>query len=109
MTGHDIVITMQTLLTIFGGISVIVAGTASITKMFSPFKDLKKTVYMHDQRLKEGDKRFANIEEHLEQSSKMQKEMCKSLIVIMNHEVTGNSIDKLKAQQEELQQFLIDN
>jgi hypothetical protein len=26
----------------------------------------------------------------------------------MNHEITGNGIDKLKAQQEQLQNFLID-
>jgi hypothetical protein len=109
LTGNDIIVTMQTLLVMFGAFSVIVSGTISITKMMSPFKTLKKQVEEHDARLKEGDKRFQSIEEHLEEDRKMQREICKSLMVIMNHEVTGNSVDKLKERQEELQQFLIDH
>ena len=109
MNGHDITITIQTLLSIFGAISVIVAGTSAITKMFSPFKDLKAKVEDHQKHLDEGNERFSMSEKKLEEQSAMQKEICKSLIVIMNHEITGNSVDKLKSQQEELQKFLIDH
>ena len=109
MNGHDITITIQTLLSLFGAISIVVAGTSSITKMFSPFKDLKAKVEDHQKHLDEGTERFNMIETRLEEQSDMQKEICKSLIVIMNHEITGNSVDKLKSQQEELQKFLIDH
>lgn len=109
MNGHDLVITFQTLLAIFGAITAVVAGVSAISKMFSPFKQLKEQVDRHEESLKMGNRKFEKLETELNNQGKMQREICKSLIVIMNHEVTGNSIDKLKAQQEELQKFLIDN
>lgn len=109
ITGTDLGVTFQTVLAIFGAIAAIMAGVSGIAKMLSPFKELKAKVDAHEQSLKLGNKKFECIESKIEEQGKMQREICKSLIVIMNHEVTGNSIDKLKAQQEELQQFLIDH
>lgn len=109
MDGHDLMITFETLLAIFGAITAIVAGISAISKMFSPFKELKQRVDAHDESLKLGNRKFEMLEESINKQGKMQREICKSLIVIMNHSVTGNSLDKLKAQQEELQKFLIDN
>ena len=109
MSGHDLLVTVQTLLAICGGISVIVAGLSSITKMMSPFKELQKTVNEHSIAIKKSDEKFERLGSAIEKQNAAQREVCKSLIVIMNHEITGNSIDKLKAQQEELQTFLINN
>lgn len=109
MNPHDLSVTFQTILAIFGAITAIVAGVSAVAKMFSPFKELKARVDAHDESLKAGNRKFETLESELAAQGKMQREICKSLIVIMNHEVTGNSIDKLKAQQEELQKFLIDN
>lgn len=109
LNGHDLAITFQTILAIFGAIAAVMAGVSAIAKMLSPFKELKTKVENHEDRLMEAEKRFKKLEDQLDSQSKMQREICKSLIVIMNHEVTGDSIDKLKNQQEELQQFLIDN
>lgn len=102
MSGHDLAITMQTILSMFGAISVVVAGSASIAKMLSPFKELKQKINEHDVVI-------SNMKAEMTNQSNMQREVCKSLIVIMNHEITGNSVDKLKQRQEDLQQFLIDN
>lgn len=109
ITGSDLGITFQTVLAIFGAIAATMAGVSGIAKMLSPFKELKEKVDAHEQRLKLGNRKFEYIETKIEEQGEMQREICKSLIVIMNHEVTGNSIDKLKAQQEELQKFLIDH
>lgn len=109
MNAQDLAITFQTLLAIFGAITAIVAGISAISKMFSPFKELKKQVNEHEQRLKRGDEKFDALEEMLVKQSNMQREICKTLLVMMNHEITGNGVDKLKSQQEELQRFLIDN
>ena len=109
MNTYDLSITFQTLLAIFGAITAIVAGISAISKMFSPFKELKKQVDAHERRLQRGDEKFDALEEMLLKQSAMQREICKSLIVIMNHEITGNGVEKLKAQQDELQRFLIDN
>lgn len=109
MDVNNISITFQTLLAMFGAITAIVAGVSAISKMFSPFKELKEKVLQHDESLKMGNRKFETLETELENQGRMQREICKSLIVIMNHEVTGNSIDKLKLQQEELQKFLIEH
>lgn len=102
MSGNDIVITAQTILSIFGGLAIVVTGITSITKMMSPFKDLKVQVEKHENEIKE-------IEEDMDRACCMQREICKCLLVMMNHEITGNSVDKLKERQEDLQKFLIDN
>lgn len=102
MSGHDLMITLQTMLSIFGGLAIIVAGVGSITKMFSPFKELKMKVEEHDAII-------SSMKKEVEDQTLMQKEICKSLLVMMNHEITGNSIDKLKERQEDLQKFLVDH
>lgn len=109
LTGHDLSITIQTILAIFGMIAATMAGLSAISKMFSPFKELKEKVAAHDESLKAGNRHFEKLDEALAEQTQMQREICKSLIVIMNHEVTGNSVDKLKDQQIELQKFLIDH
>lgn len=106
---HEISITIQTILAVFGAIAAVMAGISAIAKMLNPFKELKITVDKHETALKDFNKRFEQMEESINTQQLMQREVCKSLIVIMNHEVTGNSIDKLKNQQEELQKFLIDH
>lgn len=106
---HDMAITIQTILAIFGMIAAVMAGVSAIAKMLSPFKELKQKINDHESRLENGDRKFEMLESEIVAQSKMQREICKSLIVIMNHEVTGNSIDKLKQAQEDLQKFLIDN
>lgn len=109
MSGHDLLVTGQTLLAICGGITIILAAITSLTKMFSPFKELQKMVQEHSVVLKNNENEFKNLTKAIEHQDATQREICKSLIVIMNHEITGNSVDKLKAQQEELQTFLINN
>lgn len=109
LTGANLGVTFNTILAIFGAIAAVMAGLSAIAKMFSPFKELKAKVAEHDERFDDAERRFKKLEDQLESQSKMQREICKSLVVMMNHEITGNSIDKLKNQHEELQKFLIDN
>lgn len=106
---HEIAVTLQTVLAIFGAIAATMAGISAIAKMLSPFKDLKEMVNKHENALINFNKRFEDMEKSITTQQLMQREICKSLIVIMNHNVTGNSIDKLKAQQDELQKFLIEH
>lgn len=109
LTGSDLTVTIQTMLAIFGAIAVIMSGVSAIAKMLSPFKEIKARLDAHDESLAAGNRHFEKLDNALETQSAMQREICKSLIVIMNHEVTGNSIDKLKQAQEDLQKFLIDH
>lgn len=106
---HELSITLQTILAVFGAMAAIMAGISAIAKMLNPFKELKTTVYKHEMALKEFNKRFEDMEKSINTQQMMQREVCKSIIVILNHLVTGNSVEKMKQQQEELQKFLIEH
>ena len=71
-----------------------------VKEMKKPNDDLKEKVSEHDILLDNDDKRLVSIEE----SNKM---TLQCLLVIINHEITGNGIEKMKAARDELQEFLI--
>lgn len=104
----DIEITIQTVLVFFGGITCVVAGVSAITKLFNPFKDLKKRIDEHEKKLSNDHLRMNNMENTMCEVEESNKIICKSLLVLLNHEITGNGVDKLKAQRDVLEQFLID-
>lgn len=104
----DIEVTVQTVLALFGGLTCIVGGISALTKIFSPFKNLQKQVAEHDEKLKNDCQRMNNIDKSMHDVEESNKVICKSLLVLLNHEITGNGIDKLKAQRDVLEQFLVD-
>ena len=71
-----------------------------VKEMKKPNDDLKEKVAEHDMLLDKDGKRLASIEE----SNKM---TLQCLLVIINHEITGNGIEKMKAARDDLQEFLI--
>lgn len=81
-----------------------VAGIWGIWKIIKelrkPKDDLKAAVTKHDQLLTNDNKRLEAVEE----SNQM---MLKSMLVIINHEITGNGIEKMKETRDELQEYLI--
>lgn len=105
---NELVITIQTILAIFGGITCIVGGLSAIAKLFSPFKNLCKEVEDHNEQLKDGDKKMDRLDTAITQIEETDKIICKSLLVLLNHEITGNSIDKLKEQRDALEDFLVE-
>ena len=64
-----------------------------------PNDELKKNVEQHTKQLAENEERIKNVEE----SNSM---ILHSLFVIIKHDITGNGIDKLKTQRDELEKFL---
>ena len=86
------------------GFCALIASLWGIWKIVKEIKkpndDLKKTVEKHDQLLCSDDVRLKDIEE----SNKM---TLQCLLVIINHNITGNGIEKLKETRDELQEFLI--
>ncbi len=63
--------------------------------------DIYRRLERHDELLEKQSK--AQIE-----TDKANKMILKSLIVMMNHQITGNGQDKLKKAMEELNEFLVD-
>lgn len=65
-----------------------------------PNEDLKKLVEKHDTLLDKDNERLKAIED----SDRM---ILQSLLVIINHNITGNGIERMKDTRDELQDFLI--
>lgn len=83
----------------------LIAGLWSVVKIIKeirkPNDDLKKTVDRHSELLDNDNKR---LKEH-EESNHM---ILKCLLVIINHEITGNGIETLKEARDDLQKYLVD-
>lgn len=100
-------ITVQTILALFGGITCIVGGISAIAKLFSPFKELKTRLDEHEQKLNKDYDRLNSVCDAIQDIEESNKVICKSILVLLNHQVTGNGIDKLKEQRDNLEQYLI--
>lgn len=86
----------------FCGLVTALYGVWKIVKeMKKPGDDLKETVERHSQILDKDNRRLKEAEE----SNQM---ILKCLYAILNHEITGNNVDKLTARRDELQEYLID-
>lgn len=81
-----------------------VAGLWTLWKIVKeirkPNDNLKAKVEKHDKFLDNDNKRLKEIEN----SDQM---ILRSLLVIINHEITGNGITTMKEIRDELQEFLI--
>jgi len=66
---------------------------------FAPAKKLTEMVEDHDEKLKADNKR-------LNQQDADNQMMLKCLFVLINHDIDGNGIDKLKSTREELQDYI---
>lgn len=76
-------------------------GIYKIVKEFKkPSEELKAEVESHGEMLKADNERLKAVEH----SNKM---ILQCLLVIINHDITGNGIDKMKEARDELQEFLI--
>ena len=86
------------------GFCALVASLWGLWKIVKEWKkpsdDLKSTVNKHDALLDNDNKRLKDIED----SNQM---ILKCLLVIINHSITGNGIEKMKDIREELEAFLI--
>ena len=86
------------LCTLIGGLWSVIKIIKEIRK---PNDDLKKTVARHSELLDNDNKR---LKEH-EESNHM---ILKCLLVIINHEITGNGIETMKEARDDLQKYLVD-
>lgn len=71
-----------------------------VKELRKPNDDLKNTVARHDLLLDNDNKRLKEIED----SNRM---ILQCLLVIINHDITGNGIEKMKTARDELQEYLI--
>lgn len=90
------------LLAICGAISVI-GGTINLLLNWK--KESKIT--LHDKAIVDHETRIRKLEDESKGQGEFTKVLCNSVLALVSHEINGNSIDKLKDAQEELQEFLV--
>ena len=104
-----LVTTFQTLLAILGVFTCIAGGISAITKLLSPFKKIKETSNNHELRLAKIEEDEKELKDSIEMVAETDKILCKVLLEILDHVITGNHVDRLKSVREELEEFIINN
>lgn len=113
---NEIVITVQGLLWVCGAIITIGGATAIISKWLTPVRVLRKDV---DKKVDREE--FDTLKREVELVKKYQisdhkelqkvetgiEKICKCTLAITDHELTGNSVDKLREAKDEMQDYLI--
>lgn len=108
---------IKVVLAICGAVVTIDGASAVISRWLSPYKALKKKVEdkadkSEFEALKDEFERLKRYqtEDHdrLKGVEKGNNEICKCMLSLIDHELTGNSIDKLRKSKEEMQNYLIE-
>lgn len=97
----EFTITSNQILAICAFITAVWGVWKIIKEIRKPNDDLRAEVDKHTEFLTNDNKRLQEVED----SNRM---ILKCLLVIINHDITGNGIDKLKEARTELQEYLID-
>lgn len=85
----------------FCSLIALIWGVWKIVKEIKkPSDDLKKLVEKHSALLDNDNKRLKEAED-------TNKRILQCLVVIMNHEITGNGVEKMKEARNDLQEYLI--
>lgn len=96
----EFTITASQVLAICAFISALWGVWKIVKEIKKPNDDLHAAVEKHEALLNKDNQRLKEVED----SNRM---TLRCLAVILNHEITGNSIDKMKEMRDELQEYLI--
>lgn len=81
-----------------------------ITTLWAVYKIAKELKKPNDDKAKmllEHETKLSNDDERLKEMESTDKLILQSLLVIINHDITGNGIDQLKKTRDEIQEYLI--
>ena len=104
---NEIVITVKGLLWICGSIAVVGGATAIISRWLTPFRELKKEVADMGVRLTACEKNQKYDHKEIDKVETGIEKICKCVFAITDHELTGNSVDRLREAKDEMQDYLI--
>jgi predicted amino acid dehydrogenase len=96
---EDLQVTWETLLAVCGGIAVVAGGVRVVARLFSPFRALRTQVGRHTEMLERDNRRIDREEEST-------RVIMRAMFALLNHEITGNSVDELKRARDTIQAHL---
>lgn len=97
----NIVTTINCFLYICGALATIWGAYKVIKEAKKPSDELKEVVRKHEEAIKKDENEIAEIKEG-------NKVICKSIMTMINHELSGNDITNMRNMRDELQNYLID-
>ena len=97
------------ILVIAAAISVIGGAIAVIKKWIKESKPSKheEVIKEHAEQLKKLNDRVTILESSNRKQDKFVEAICSSMLALLDHNINGNSIEKLKEARAEMQEFLI--
>ena len=98
---ENFVITLKDFLYLCGVLATVWGAFKVIKEIKKPGNDLKETVKKHEEYIKKD-------ETEIEEIKKGNKVICKSIMTMINHELSGNDISNMKKMRDELNEYLID-
>lgn len=109
MNDIDIYKLIVWLLAIAGAIVTIGGATAVLKRWWTNSKAMKNTERINNLDLRVGnvETKTNELESHQRDTDDFTKIMCNSMLALLNHAITGSSIEKLQEAQEEIKQYLI--
>lgn len=96
----EFTITSEQILGLCAFITAVFGVYKIIKELRKPSDNLKAKVENHDRLLDSDNKRLKEVEE----SNRL---ILQSLLVIVNHEISGNGIEGMKKTRDELQEYLV--
>lgn len=80
-----------------------------LKKWFSASKISKNTLAIagHEKKLNLLDDRLTVVEDNLNEQNDFTKVMCNSMLALLDHNINGNSVDKLEQAKDEIKEYLI--
>lgn len=94
------------------GMIVAVAGAcAVIAKLFAPIKRLQAEVEalkkQHAKDQEENAEKLTQDHKDIHRLEESNRHICECMLALMDHEITGNSVEHMKQARNELNKFLI--
>lgn len=96
-------------LTIAGAIVTLGGATAVIKRWWTNSKGMKNQEQINklDKRVESVEFKTSQLESHQKQNDEFTKIMCNSMLALLNHSITGSSVDELRKAEEEIKHYLI--
>ena len=96
-------------LAVAGIITVIGGAWAYIKKWVAESKSAKNSeiIQTHTEQIKRHDERIKMLEKANASQDKYVNAMCATMIALLDHSITGNSVEKLKKARDDMNEYLI--
>lgn len=106
---NDLQIILKWILEIAGLISAIGVALTYIKKWSVESKASKngELLQSHSEQLRRIEERLSVLESTNKRQDKFVETICSAMLALLEHNINGNSIDKLKEAKNEMQDFLI--